>query len=306
MILITFVSIYKNCAIRGFLLKISIITTSYNYGQYISETIESVIAQTYQDWEMIIVDDGSSDNSVSLIQSYCQKDSRIKLFSHENHVNKGLKETLRLGLKQAQNDWIVFLESDDSITPDYLEKKVAVIKKHPDVKFIINDVNLIGDDSAKQRLNRHFKIINKVLKNKHQPLDLSSCLMKRNYIVTFSTVMLNKGVLENVDFNSPVPPLLDYYIWAQIANKYKFYYLDEKLTNWRIHSDSYIKNARGFDTKSYLEFNLNKTRFICKGKNNLLYWYYCLYYRWNSIRKLILKIHLKDKSLCVLGKWYQW
>lgn len=255
---------------------------------------------------MIIVDDGSSDNSVSLIQSYCQKDSRIKLFSHENHVNKGLKETLLLGLKQAQNDWIVFLESDDSITPDYLEKKVAVIKKHPAVKFIINDVNLIGDDSAKQRLNKHFKIINKVLKNKHQPLDLSYCLMKRNYIVTFSTVMLNKGVLENVDFNSPVPPLIDYYLWAQIANKYKFYYLDEKLTNWRIHSDSYIKNARGIDAKSYLAFNLNKTRFICKGKNNLLYWYYCVYYRWNSIRKLILKIHLKEKSLCVLGKWYQW
>ena len=144
---------------------ISIITTSYNYGQYISETIESVIAQTYQDWEMIIVDDGSSDNSVSIIQSYCQKDQRIKLFSHENHVNKGLIETLLLGLKQAQNDWIVFLESDDSITPDYLEKKVAVIKKHPDVKFIINDVNLIGDDADKQRLDKHFKIINKVLKS---------------------------------------------------------------------------------------------------------------------------------------------
>ena len=59
-------------------MKISIITTSYNYEEYIKETIESVISQTFQDWEMVIVDDGSKDNSVEVIKSYMEKDSRIK------------------------------------------------------------------------------------------------------------------------------------------------------------------------------------------------------------------------------------
>ncbi|MBQ4646380.1 MAG: glycosyltransferase family 2 protein [Candidatus Gastranaerophilales bacterium] len=100
----------------------SIITASYNYEDYIKETIESVINQTYSNWEMIIIDDGSKDNSVEVIQEYCKKDSRIKLLTHENHKNKGLIETIKLGIKNANNDWIVFLESDDTLASNYLEK----------------------------------------------------------------------------------------------------------------------------------------------------------------------------------------
>ena len=65
-------------------MKISIITTSYNYEEYIKETIESVLAQSYTNWEMIIIDDGSKDNSVNIIKKYCQKDKRIKLYQHQN------------------------------------------------------------------------------------------------------------------------------------------------------------------------------------------------------------------------------
>lgn len=92
---------------------ISIITASYNYENYIKETIESVLNQTYTNWELIIVDDGSKDNSVEVIKSYCEKDSRIKLFQHEGGVNKGLAETIKLGISKAQGEWIAFLESDD-------------------------------------------------------------------------------------------------------------------------------------------------------------------------------------------------
>ena len=82
--------------------KVTFITASYNYAKYIKETIESVINQTVQDWEMIIVDDGSTDNSVEVIKSYCEKDNRIKLYQHENGVNKGLAETIKLGIKLAK------------------------------------------------------------------------------------------------------------------------------------------------------------------------------------------------------------
>ena len=64
-------------------IKVSIITASYNYQDYVKETIESVMAQTYPHWEMVIVDDGSKDNSVEVIKSYCSKDERIKLYQHE-------------------------------------------------------------------------------------------------------------------------------------------------------------------------------------------------------------------------------
>lgn len=77
---------------------ISIITASYNYEKYIKDTIESVLSQTYSDWEMIIVDDGSKDKSRDIIKEYCEKDSRIKLYTHEKNVNKGLAETIQLVL----------------------------------------------------------------------------------------------------------------------------------------------------------------------------------------------------------------
>ena len=103
---------------------ISIVTASYNYAQYIGETIQSVLNQTYSDWELVIVDDCSSDNSVEVIKSF--KDDRIKLFVNER--NLGLKGTVKRGIELAQGDWVVFLESDDVITPDYLEKKAKIVQ----------------------------------------------------------------------------------------------------------------------------------------------------------------------------------
>ena len=136
--------------------KISVVTASYNYENYIKETIESVLAQTYTDWEMIIVDDGSKDNSVEVIKSYCEKDSRIELYQHENAVNKGLVETVKLGIEKASGEWLVFLESDDTITPDYMEVKLDALSNHPELVFIFNDINMFGDseviDSAKSQV----------------------------------------------------------------------------------------------------------------------------------------------------------
>lgn len=73
---------------------VSIIIPSFNYEKYITQTIESVINQTYTNWELIIVDDGSKDNSKEIIKDYCAKDNRIRLYTHENNQNLGLKKLL--------------------------------------------------------------------------------------------------------------------------------------------------------------------------------------------------------------------
>ena len=107
-------------------MKISVVTASYNYQDYIKEAIQSVLNQTYHDWELIIVDDCSTDNSVEVIKSY--KDDRIKLFVNEK--NLGLKETVKRGIEKASGEWIVFLESDDILTSDNIEKKLEIVKKY--------------------------------------------------------------------------------------------------------------------------------------------------------------------------------
>ena len=98
---------------------ISIITASYNYANYIKECIDSVLSQDFTDWELIIVDDCSVDNSVEIIKSYT--DSRIRLIRNEK--NSGLKRTLLRGIQEAGGEYIAFLESDDIWRTDYLSKK---------------------------------------------------------------------------------------------------------------------------------------------------------------------------------------
>lgn len=106
---------------------VSIITPTYNAENYIGETIESVRNQTYQDWEMIIIDDCSTDNTSVIIKGYADNDSRIKLIKAPQ--NGGVAKARNLGLEQAQGDYIAFVDSDDLWKPDKLEKQVAFMKE---------------------------------------------------------------------------------------------------------------------------------------------------------------------------------
>lgn len=222
-------------------MKISIITTSYNYAKYIEETIQSVINQTYENWELIIVDDGSSDNSVDIIKSYCEKDSRIKLFQHADNQNKGLKETLLSGIKHASGDWITFLESDDYFSLENFAKKVEIVKKYPDAKLIFNKVKFLSEEKRKQQKN--YERIQEKLSKMKFPKNMFYDFSMDNMILTFSCVMVEANAIKNTDFNTPIDSTLDKWLWIHLAYKNDFYYLDEELTSWRLHSKSYIKKG---------------------------------------------------------------
>ena len=116
---------------------------SYNYSKYLPEAIESVINQTYENWELIIVDDCSNDNSVEIAESYVVKDSRIMLL--KNDRNLGLAKTLKRAIKASSGNWIAFLESDDIFLPVSLEKKADYINSGADI--IYTDVELFGDEA---------------------------------------------------------------------------------------------------------------------------------------------------------------
>ena len=107
--------------------KVSIITPAYNASQFLSETIDSVVEQTFKDWEMIIIDDCSSDDTVSIATEYTKKDKRIKVV--RNKDNCGVAATRNHGLDVATGEYIAFIDSDDLWLPEKLEKQVRFIKK---------------------------------------------------------------------------------------------------------------------------------------------------------------------------------
>lgn len=113
--------------------KISIIVPVYKVEQYLPKCINSILAQTFQDWELILVDDGSPDNSGKICDEYALKDSRIRVFHKENG---GVSSARNLGVDNAKGEWITFIDSDDYIQPGFLEGLYAPIAQGEDLDFV--------------------------------------------------------------------------------------------------------------------------------------------------------------------------
>ncbi len=215
---------------------ITIITTSYNYAEYISQTIESVLAQTFSDWELIIVDDASSDNSVEIIKKYCD-DKRIKLICHDK--NKGLKNAIKTALKYAKGEWVTFVESDDTITSDALEKR---LRTKADIVF--NSVNLVGDEDWVKEVQKQVDKTEKELAKIEFPSNIFKKFDTKNPVLTLSSVMIKRKLLTEKLFDTKTDALFDWWLYINLAYKNDFDYIPEKLTNWRIHDNSYIKKTK--------------------------------------------------------------
>ena len=124
--------------------KISIIVPVYKVEQYLSKCIESILAQTFQNWELLLIDDGSPDNSGKICDEYALKDSRIRVFHKENG---GVSSARNLGIDNARGEWITFIDSDDYIQPGFLEGLYEPIAQGEDLYFVHGGcVNVKNDE----------------------------------------------------------------------------------------------------------------------------------------------------------------
>lgn len=209
------------------------VVTSYNYAAYIGQTLDSIAAQTYPNFEVIVVDDGSTDDSIAVIERYLA-DKRFRLYTHPGGVNKGLCDTMKLGIEKAQGEYIAFCESDDLWKPQYLEKKVAIINTYRDVGFILNKIEAFGDEEVIRKRTRYLNAVNASFAVGGNKVDISRKKYV-NFIPTFSAVMIRKDILASLDYHSPIVAWMDFWLYRQILQKHLLFYTDEKLTLWRMH-----------------------------------------------------------------------
>ncbi len=240
---------------------ISIITTSYNYSEYISETIKSVQAQTYSDWELIIVDDASTDNSVEIIRNFCQNDKRIKLICHDK--NKGLAKAIQTGLKYAKGEWVAFLESDDTFKSNTLQKRFEVAEKYSNVGLIFNDVEEFGDNNSVLAIKNNLENIRQKLENLSFPRNIFYDINIDNLLLTFSAVMIKQDLMNKCSLETPIDALLDWWIFLHITFENDAFYINEKLTKWRQHRDSYLHKR---NRKAYKSVNIEACLDIWRTK----------------------------------------
>ncbi|MDR2684226.1 MAG: glycosyltransferase family 2 protein [Prevotellaceae bacterium] len=127
-------------------MKVSIIVPCYNLAQYLPETLNSVLAQTYQNWECIIVNDGSPDNTEEIAKVYCAKDERFRYFYKEN---SGVSDTRNFGIKQSSGEYILPLDADDIIAPVYLKKAIERFLQVPETAVVFSEGVYFGEYEGK-------------------------------------------------------------------------------------------------------------------------------------------------------------
>jgi glycosyltransferase involved in cell wall biosynthesis len=121
---------------------VSVICIFLNAEAYIAEAVESVLAQTCQDFELLLVDDGSSDASTRIARDYAQRfPDRVRYLEHAGHVNKGMSATRNLGLENARGEFVAFIDSDDVWRPRKLEEQLAVMFAHPELGMVCGAAN---------------------------------------------------------------------------------------------------------------------------------------------------------------------
>lgn len=236
---------------------ISVIVTSYNYADLIEDAINSILSQTYRHFEIIIVDDGSQDNSIDIIRHYTSLHDNITLYTHPQRANRGLPESIRLAVSHAQGKYLAFCESDDKWHPMHLEKKVQVINTHSNPTIISNDVELFGNEDIIAIRKDYIRKINTALKNGINRIDLLSN-KKFNYLPTLSAVMIRKDALVDKNFQTPIPAWIDFWLYRQILKSAPLYYIKEKLTYWNMHESFNDPNKlKTYEEKSDLFFALS-------------------------------------------------
>ena len=210
--------------IKKYDMKVSIIVPCYNQEIYISQALDSVLAQTFSDWECIIIDDGSTDSSAQIVQEYIKKDKR---FSYIYQPNKGVCCARNNAINKALGKYILCLDADDIITPDYLELSVKELDKDSKVTLVTCNYKYFG--------KRHSKVF-------LEPYSIER-LMGHNLFINCS--MFRKIDFERVDgFNENMKQgLEDWDFWISILkNGGKVKYLEGFHFFYRIKSTKESRN----------------------------------------------------------------
>lgn len=264
--------------------KVSVIIPCYNGEKFIGEAIESVLNQTYQDFEIIIVDDGSTDNSKDTVEPYLA-DSRIKLIQHGK--NKGIPAARNTGIKASRGEFIAFLDQDDLWLSEKLEKQIATFESRPkDLGWVFSDMLVVdnNDGPTKERWGSR-----KVPTNISQlsPREVMKALFLYNFI-SIITVLVRRECIDTIGLldESIRGGSDDYEFCLRLAVKYKVEYLNMPLAVHRIHEANYSNVERFFrDNLLIMDKVLAQEPFLTvfrKKKLAMLYYSLGRYYQQNE------------------------
>ncbi|WP_439883490.1 glycosyltransferase family 2 protein [Pontibacter sp. MBLB2868] len=199
---------------------LSVLMPVFNSSAFLSEAIESILQQTFDDFEFLIIDDASTDNSAKIIQSY--NDPRIRFY--QNDKNLGISETLNRGIALATTPYIARMDADDISYPERLQKQVSYLTAHPECAMVSCRTRVITANKEVVRIDR--------FRAEHYYYNLTFICW-----IYHPTVILRKSAVNEVG-NYTKPYSEDFELFWQISRRYKIHNLDEVLLDYRITGQS--------------------------------------------------------------------
>lgn len=219
---------------------ISVITPAYNVEDYIAQTIDSVLAQTYTSWEMLIVDDGSTDRTAEIIKEYCLKDKRIRYFFQKNGKQAKARN---LAIQYAQGKYVAFLDADDLWVPEKLQKQIEIIQlKDVDVVYSQGwSFKEVIVDSRKETIKNKMN----TLIGFHGSKQFLTELLKKNQVPVLS-VLVKKEVIDSINGfveDAVIQRAEDYQLFIRLADRgFNFFGMQDRLFHYRIHDNQSTHN----------------------------------------------------------------
>ena len=202
--------------------QVSVIIPCYNQARFLGEAIDSVLAQTFRNYEIIVVDDGSTDDTRLTAESFDQ-------VRYLRQINRGLASARNMGLETSNGNYVVFLDADDRLLPNALQDGVEALETRPDCAFAYGHVNLIASDGSPLPTPRQIPV------RENHYLEL----LRHNYIWTTGAVLYHRKVLESVGaFSESLSGSADFDLNARITRVFPVCCADTAVLEYRRHNES--------------------------------------------------------------------
>lgn len=244
--------------------KVSVVMPVYNAAKFVRESIESVLAQSFCDYELLLIDDCSTDNSLEILLEYEQKDSRVKVL--KNELNSGVSHTRNVGVKNACGEYIAFLDSDDMWTSDKLQKQFELISEYPQTDICFTGSDFVDTDGNKSDYT--FSVPQKVTYKellKQNVISCSSVLIKKEWLCKYPMQYDNMHE--------------DFAVWLQVLKSGGIARaVNEPLLVYRV-----AKNSKSGNKFKSLLMGYRVYKFM--GINIFMRCYYMMFYIVRGIRK---------------------
>ncbi|APY10009.1 hypothetical protein BWZ22_01555 [Seonamhaeicola sp. S2-3] len=217
---------------------ISVVLPVYNVAPFIKEALDSVLNQTIQDFEVLVIDDCSTDDTLKIVKDF--KDDRIRII--EKQQNKGLIDSLNIGFKEAKGQYIARMDGDDINVLNRFEKQLNVLQNNPEIKACGCWLQQFGN-------------VNKTIKHKEFHDEIVARMLL-HCSMSMGAVMLERKAVSEYKFDTSRVHVEDYDFWARIAWSCKFYNIQEVLYYYRVHNNQVTHVHKGFQIKADIPIKL--------------------------------------------------